>query len=424
MNLLFYIIISVYSLFGKKNIIFSFLFLFVFSLLNTGFGFSSFNSAIGRYLVFFTCFLATLYRLINSKKFKLSKYFILTVSFYLFIIIHSILFSNILEISILKSFLWYSFFFTIFITLSMLGNDDFKSISSFVFNFLVVILILSIPLLKTDIGYFVNQNGFQGILNHPQAFGSVMSILATWSLINFLTLERFKLIYFIIFVISTIFIILSEARTALLAFVMSFFISIIFYFFAKRKRLTEIFPTLQSSHIKYLYFLLIFIAVFSFVEIVNLTSDFLQKGGRSDGDNFQEIYENSRGRLYIPMLSNIQNNFYSGIGFGISSDYQDLEISRDPTLGIPTSAPIEKGIVILAVFEELGLFGFILFLLWLFSSIISIFKSNVLFFSLATCVFLMNFGESVLFSPGGLGMLHIIIFIMSVLSSKKISQIA
>jgi len=76
-------------------------------------------------------------------------------------------------------------------------------------------------------------------------------------------------------------------------------------------------------------------------------------------------YEESRGVFYLPMLENIATDPWRGIGYGIASESQSLVVNRDPLFGLPVSAPVEKGIMPLAILEELGVLGFGVFVLWL-----------------------------------------------------------
>ena len=143
--------------------------------------------------------------------------------------------------------------------------------------------------------------------------------------------------------------------------------------------------------------------------ISELVTYFVSKGGVIKVDNFFDAYFISRGKLIYPMLENINENFLNGIGFGIASDPSTMIVRYDPFMNIPISASVEKGVVPIMILEEIGIIGFIFFLLWIYKlfyrSIMNGFESLILFIT----IFLLNMGEGVLFSPGGQGLLFLIL---------------
>ena len=83
-------------------------------------------------------------------------------------------------------------------------------------------------------------------------------------------------------------------------------------------------------------------------------------------------------------------------------------VQRDPYFGLAISSPIEKGLSFIALLEEGGVVGFSLFIIVLTSFFSPLLKRTAglapLALSLATL--LVNFGEGVLFSMGGFGLLN------------------
>lgn len=64
----------------------------------------------------------------------------------------------------------------------------------------------------------------------------------------------------------------------------------------------------------------------------------------------------SRGFLIARMFSNIEEHPFVGIGFGVSSTPEEMNITYDPIFGAPLSAPVEKGVLPVAIIEEFGFF--------------------------------------------------------------------
>jgi hypothetical protein len=117
----------------------------------------------------------------------------------------------------------------------------------------------------------------------------------------------------------------------------------------------------------------------------------------------------SRSVLYLPMIDNIAENLVGGIGFGIASVPSSMNIIRDPIFGFPISASIEKGVLPLAVFEEIGFLGFSIWVLWIIVIIYQAIKVGAIALTVILVVLLLNLGESVLFSVGGMGLFQILI---------------
>ena len=99
--------------------------------------------------------------------------------------------------------------------------------------------------------------------------------------------------------------------------------------------------------------------------LFNFIDYFITKSFQADVDGLFDAFYTSRAVLYEPMIANIKENPLSGIGFGIASDYSSMKIARDPILGLPLGAPIEKGVTPIMILEEVGIIGFIIFFIWL-----------------------------------------------------------
>ena len=128
-----------------------------------------------------------------------------------------------------------------------------------------------------------------------------------------------------------------------------------------------------------------------------------------------EAYEISRGALILIALDNISANLWGGIGWGVPSDFYLDPRSTKFLFGLPVSVPIEKGIFILALLEEIGLVLFSLMLLALFKFFDF---RNTMSVTLALAVMLYNFTESVFASVGGVGFFCIIALVVSFPSGR------
>ena len=122
------------------------------------------------------------------------------------------------------------------------------------------------------------------------------------------------------------------------------------------------------------------------------------------------------------MCKNIKNKPFKGIGFGIASEPEHMEVERDPFIGLPVSAVIEKGVMPVAVVEELGIFGALAVLSWLLVVLRRGARAGVSQFAVLITLLLVNFGESMFFSVGGMGMLLSILLTGAVTGEQKMAR--
>jgi hypothetical protein len=176
---------------------------------------------------------------------------------------------------------------------------------------------------------------------------------------------------------------------------------------------------LKSKKIFLFYALSCAVIIIFWFKVRDIIVSFFQKGGRDNAETIGGLFEASRGSLVAGMLENIENNFYFGIGFGLPSRLDNLIVNRDPFFGLPLSVPIEKGVMFIAVIEELGIvLGAILFLWFLYIIFLS-YRNGVTALSITLCFFIVNFFEAVFFSPGGMGLLLMILLSAAISKPRR-----
>ncbi|HQW20547.1 MAG TPA: hypothetical protein PLI90_07735, partial [Rhodocyclaceae bacterium] len=144
------------------------------------------------------------------------------------------------------------------------------------------------------------------------------------------------------------------------------------------------------------------------------------KGNEDTG--FSESFEGSRGGLVDQSMENFREQPFFGSGFALPSYLDSLEIVYDPVFGLPVSAPIEKGILPVAVLEELGIVGAVCFLWLIFSLVREVArKGQYHMIGLLVSALAINLGEAVLFSPSGFGLLVWLAIGMAVAPSVQVN---
>lgn len=418
-----YILLALYALLGRKQVVQAFALSFLFTMVSPGIAPDATQGALFRYIVIFAASLSVLVRSnILRGIYSLHRTVVFTTLLGIFLIIHSLMFSVFPSVSVIKAISWSLVITTLLSAWLGLDKVQREELASWIFSGLVFILIVSLPFLMHPLGYLRNGSGFQGILNHPQTFGPVMAMLGTWAVSEMLSKTRVSWWMIGLAGLCIFLVLLSEARTAGVALVLGVAFAVVNATVLSGKSLKYSLPGLRSKKIRALLFFSFFSAFFMAPKIKQIFQNYISKSGRQDGaSGLTEAYDESRGRLIDAMLNNISERPFTGIGFGISSDPSDMTVVYDPLLGLPISAAIEKGVMPLAVLEELGIIGFLLVASWMFVLLRKASKRGITPVAVATTALLLNMGESIFFSPGGLGML-VLILISWAFSSEKHQQ--
>ena len=402
-----YLIIAIYALLGPSQAIKALLLACFLSQLNffvfpDVVTYASGPSSEGQYLVMFTVLSYCAFKIFFQRAFILNGPIITTLSLGLFYIVHSILFSQIVDISLLKVALWTLVMTSLIYLWSLLSFDEHNILSNEIFLWIGIVVFLSSPLIFMSQGIARNNNDFQGLFNGSQVLGIVCAVLLAFHLGNIFSKKypSFKVLLFVIFVSYIIFI--SGSRTAIVALyfsVITYFISVTFLI----KNPLEYHLRIMNNFLFYFFGMMLFVLVTFF----SLGDQVISK--RTNSNSLIEAYLDSRSGLIAPMIENIKQDPIIGIGFGIGSDYENMSSTRDPLFDLPYRASAEKGLIFIAVFEEVGIIGLTLFLLWLlFIFKIAIHNRANQILVLFAIVFL-NFGESMIFSSGGIGLLCMIL---------------
>lgn len=324
-----------------------------------------------------------------------------------FLALHSVLFSAVVDVSVLKSLIWAVTMATLCAAWAGLDSAARERLIHRIFYGLTAILLLSLPLLAHPIGYKVNGTGFQGLLGHPQEFGVTMALLALWFSGKILAQRDPGWFPLVLFCAALFLIVRSEARTGALALILGVGLALFLLASRLRKPIKEEFPGLGGRKVHLFMAISLFIVLFSGQALTQTMASFLAK--RTTSTSLAEAYETSRGELIRVMWANIQEHPLEGIGFGVASVPETMRIVRDPVLGVPVSALIEKGVLPVAVLEEVGLIGFCLVLLWLWKLYTRCARGGFLPSAIFFTVMLLNMGEAMFFSTSGMGLMVLIL---------------
>lgn len=326
-----------------------------------------------------------------------------TIALGVLICIHSIAVSPFPELSILKAAFWTV---TSAVCLSLWLNmsaREARTCANEIYYALAAVALVSIPFLFSPDGYLMNGTGFQGVLNHPQNLGSSMALLFAWAAGRFLEESRPRWVDIFIAALAGTLILRSEARTAAFAVLIGIISALVITFARRRPTLLG----LRSYRTGLLAAVALLLLLASSEQLSTALDNLVSKSGRADATTVTEAYRLSRGRLIDRMLENISKYPLTGIGFGIASNPESMDVSY--SMGIPTGAPVEKGVTFLAVPEELGLPAAILVAGWMLLILVYSIRSSFRATAVTLTVLGLNLGEATMFSAGGMGLLSLVL---------------
>ncbi len=394
-----YFVLAGYAFLGRSQVIQSLAILWFFAFIGPAITPEASAAYICRYVTIGAAALSLLLHNYTDKShmsMSMSLPVFATLFLGVFIFIHSMFFSLMMDVSLFKAISWLTVVGVLLSAWTSLDYLERARLEMQLFGGLAVLMLICLPLVFTEIGYIRNGYAFQGISGSSQSWGLIMALLGSW-LIGRLS-ERVKYRWFeiILLGLSLTLLVMSATRTAGLALVLAAFSASIIFTVTRASFLSFIRTVAVVSAIS-------MVSWFSFSD--QLTT-FLFKKDRVS--NVLEIGEASRGILVFPMIKNILENPMTGIGFGVASLPSKRLVHRDSLFGLPISAPVEKGVTPIAALEELGLPGLLVVLLWVWIMIRRSYRSGFPPFVVLSTVLFTNLGEASMFSAGGMGLILLI----------------
>lgn len=283
------------------------------------------------------------------------------------------------------------------------------------YTLFVLIVLLSLPFLAVrSVGFARNGAGFQGILNHPQAYAVFLSPYIALLLAEVVFLQRYNRFNILMLLVGAGSLVLTQGRTGLAAIVVAAGLLIVFALFFHRSLLKQFGTPFRKLGGIVAVLAITVLVIFKYDAIQSSVYKFLLK--RDAATDLRGSYDVSRGKKLGEQERNIATHPVFGIGFGLPSSPGELDVQRDPVFGLPVGASVEKGLFFVSVFEEIGYVGaffFYLFLIILFRQLIRATDIAVPWMVLAA--FATNVGEATLFSFGGMGLFIWLLFGMAMI---------
>lgn len=252
---------------------------------------------------------------------------------------------------------------------------------------------------KTDLTYF---NRFlNGPFYHPQTLGPASALIVLW-LVGFGTLTRHRLRFVALPMIAVflVFLYMSSARTSLLAIGLAMVVSVLLLAFMRGKALRQMLRLARHALLagSAIGFVLTMVELIRPGTIVEPVLEFVLKRNSADLQLQAEVILYSRQSLIEMMTENIEQNPWTGIGFGTST--HSAFVNNASLLRATT----EKGVLPIAIVEETGYIGALFFLVFLLSAFVYLIRSgNILGVVGLSAMLGINMAEMNFFSFGGHG---------------------
>ena len=415
-----YVLLIFLCFFGPRSIISSIFLYWLFSSLNPAIFPDANAYRFIRFIIFFFALILSFNSLSKIDVKKNTNIYFFFIIFVMFVLVHSIFKSPFITISILKVLSSASLFILLLNSWIKIDENQLDELIKNFFWIFIGVSVCSFFIIGSKLGYIRNPRYFQGILDHPQHF-SIMLVIFTTMICTGFPYKFYSIKILLAVSIPLLYMLfLTNSRTGILSITFVYLIHLLINptFDKIRKTYTK-----STQAIFFLSLIVSIFTVFIFFQAnkyfpIEFISDFITKSSNVENKTLFGSYVESRGIVLNKSIINIENNFWGGNGFGIGSDLDNFFVTRDPIFGIPISAPIEKGNLFIAILEELGVFGFAIFILFLFVCFLNIFKGSFRGLPMFCVIILLNFGEYVFFSTGGAGSLICIFFTASILKKE------
>jgi len=308
------------------------------------------------------------------------------------------------EISIMKLLAFTLAAVTALTAFAALDPSEREAIRRWFFSLTVTIVAVSLPTIFFPAIAHARaaSAGFQGILNHPQAFGIVLAPFAAWFFTGILFQPKGVRPWQWLAVAGLfVMILISGARTAMAAIMLSLFATFLIVLFIKPRQAIVARP-LRAVLIAVALLGCVGLAVLASHGVAEALTRYIVKNDKDIG--VEKSFQNSRGNGAELQWQNFLARPITGNGLGIYPG----QMSREGVvtfLGIPISAPAEKGFLPTAILEETGLIGtgaFLIMLMLLANRAIK--TSDIRWYSFFFASIFINVGEVVIFSVGGIGL--------------------
>ena len=406
-----YLLICAWALTGRRQAIVSLFLCWQINISSHAFCGPPLFGAQFRFLVFFVCaFSVFLYGPSRSSTTKATSVLKVTLPLLLLVILHSTIFSLIADVSFLKSLTFAIVFVTAVCGWSWMSPADRHIAIQTIFGGLMLGILFSLLMKLTGRGMMWGTSFLAGVYFHSQTMGATAALLATILTVQCLTIRPLRWWRIGLLGVSLLEIYWSAARIALLSYAGAVAVAFIMQMVSSVLYLRGENPRIVVARLGAAGVLFLVLCVVAGQQLASGARQFVLKYGEKEDVSLLEQGLSSRQGLIDIMKSNIDRHPLTGIGFGIGSTPQlRSNVQRDAIFGLPLMATVEKGVLPVMILEELGIPLGLLVYLWIGTLALFATRGGILPISVFAAVMLTNVAEAAFLSPGGVGLLSIVL---------------
>lgn len=329
-------------------------------------------------------------------------YFFLLV-FTVIAVLTSFMVSPNVDVSIMKALSFFIVTSALVAAAGSLRPSEIDLLQRWFFSLALSVALLSLLTLPFPGIAFQTRAGFQGLFSHPQLMGVFFAPFAAYFIVQ-IFLERTGVLPWWVFGVAVFFAALitaSGARTAMLAT----FLAVAMTLVVVLARGAAFRQTRNPQQIIGFAILMLLLSL-SVIVFGGLRDELEALAFKGDGLSVDEAFQASRGAMASAHIENFLDAPLTGHGFGIyRGGVLGGEAKIKRFLGIPISASAEKGVAFTAVLEEVGLIGGLVFYALVVALVATAAKSREPgIVAMALAAILVNFGQAIIFSIGGMGL--------------------
>lgn len=408
-----YVVAAVWALFGQRQAVLALFFVWFFNNTTHTFCGPPLYAAFLRYAVLLAAAVSVIVRgpsPASSAKAGWLLWF--TIPLFVLIGLHSIAFSRMTEISLLKFVTFALAFLTSLCGWAWMTRRDRTRCLQIIIGTLVLVMFASLAYWPTGRAYLRQTRLLTGVLVHSQILGVAAAMIAAFLGAQTLVARPFRWWRPVAMVASLVCLYVSGARAGMLGFVGGMFAAGCYEAIKAIVSSARGRPRVVRSRLLWAGAAAAIVLTVAGGTIYKRTVQFILKYDDAEAVTIEGLQRTAGARVMKveDMRTNLRRHAIEGIGFGVPSDTDSFSnLVRDPILGLPVMATVEKGFMPLMMLEELGVPLGALSLVWLAAIGMACAKGGFVPLSVYGTAIVSNFGEATFFSQGGNGLLLIIL---------------
>lgn len=406
-----YVVLAGWALTGRRQAILSLFFCWLFNMISHVFCGSPLYAAQLRFIIFFAAAFSVLFRgPSRSATTKVGSLAAATILVLVLIIGHSVVASLITDVSVLKAVMFAVVFMTVLCGWAWMAPAERHLTIQTIFGSLMLVVLFGLAMRLAGRGTMGASGFFCGVIYHSQTMGIIAATVAAVLTAQCLTIRPLRWWRVLLLGLAVVEVYWTASRASALALAGGVGLAFIVQLFGSVLFVKGENPRIVAARLGVAGVLFLLLVIVAGRQLAGGLRQFLLKYGEREDASLLEQGMSTRQNSIDLMSENIRRYPLSGIGFGVGSAPElRANILRDPYLGLPLMATVEKGVLPIVIFEEFGIPLGVLVYFWIGVLVLCASRGGIVPFAVFLTSMLTNLAESAFFSPGGSGMITIIL---------------